>query len=227
MRPFVALACLSLVTCKGVASKQELSSQADKVGYILGYQMGRSLKDQGVTVAPDRVIQGLRYASVGTKSLLTDDEMRSVMMALQADIQAKNQVKDSAAAVANKKEGDAFLAENRTKPGVKTTASGLQYKVIKEGAGPRPTAASTVTVHYRGTHLNGDEFDNSYQRNEPATFPLNGVIPGWSEGVQLMNSGAKYQFFIPANLAYGERGSPPAIGPNQTLIFEVELLSFK
>jgi FKBP-type peptidyl-prolyl cis-trans isomerase len=227
MRVYPILTCVALVACKGAMSKPALSSQEEKVGYILGYQMGKSLKEQGVTIAPERVLQGVRDGNSGAKALLTEDEMREVMTAVQTDLMAKRQTKDSADALVNQKAGDAFLAEHKTKPGVKTTASGLQYKVIKEGSGPHPTPASVVTVHYRGTTIDGNEFDSSYKRNEPATFQLNGVIPGWAEAVQLMNTGAKYEFVIPAKLAYGEHGSPPAIGPNQTLIFEVELLSFK
>ncbi len=229
MRLLTALLCIGLVSCKGAMSKSSssLSTQDEKLAYTLGYQMGKGLKDQGLTVSASQITAGIQDGNSGAKAQLTDAEMQEVMSATQADLMAKRQKKDSSDAVTNRKAGEDFLAAHKSKPGVKTTASGLQYKVLKEGSGAHPAKASVVTVHYRGTTISGDEFDSSYKRNEPATFPLNGVIPGWAEAVQLMNTGAKYEFVIPSDLAYGERGSPPAIGPNQTLIFEVELLSFK
>lgn len=227
MRLLTALLCIGLVSCKGAMSKSSLSTQDEKLAYTLGYQMGKGLKDQGLSVSATQITAGIQDGNAGAKAQLTDAEMQEVMSATQADLMAKRQKKDSSDALTNRKAGEDFLAAHKTKPGVKTTASGLQYKVLKEGSGAHPTKASVVTVHYRGTTISGDEFDSSYKRNEPATFPLNGVIPGWAEAVQLMTTGAKYEFVIPSDLAYGERGSPPAIGPNQTLIFEVELLSFK
>jgi FKBP-type peptidyl-prolyl cis-trans isomerase len=228
MRLLTVLLCIGLVSCKGAMSKSSSpATQDDKLAYTLGYQMGKGLKDQGVTVSSSQMMAGIKDGNSGAKAQLTDTEMQEVMSSAQADVMAKRQKKDSADALTNRKAGEEFLAANKAKPGVKTTASGLQYKVLKEGSGPHPTKSSVVTVHYRGTTLSGDEFDSSYKRNEPATFPLNGVIPGWAEAVQLMTTGSKYEFVIPSELAYGERGSPPAIGPNQTLIFEVELLSFK
>ena len=219
--------CATLLGCAQQKAKQasDLKTSTEKVSYIIGLQMGRSFKDQGITVTPEIVLQGLRDAVGGAKPLLTDEQIQTVMTEFQGEMVAKAHVRDSASAITNQKEGDEFLAANKNKDGVRTTASGLQYKVLKAGSGPKPTASNTVTVHYRGTLLNGDEFDSSAQG--PVTFPLNSVIPGWTEGLQLMNTGAKYQFCIPAKLAYGEAGSPPKIGPNATLIFEVELLSFK
>ena len=227
MRLLTVLLCIGLVSCKGAMSKSSLSTQDDKLAYTLGYQMGKGLKDQGLTVSSSQMMAGIKDGNSGATAQLTDAQMQEVMSSAQADLMAKRQKKDSADALVNKKAGDEFLAANKGKAGVKTTASGLQYKVLKEGSGPHPTKSSVVTVHYRGTTISGDEFDSSYKRNEPATFPLNGVIPGWAEAVQLMTAGSKYEFVIPSELAYGEHGSPPAIGPNQTLIFEVELLSFK
>jgi len=227
MRLLTVLLCIGLVSCKGAMSKSSLATPDDRLAYTLGYQMGKGLKDQGVTVSSSQMMAGIKDGNSGAKAQLTDTEMQEVMSSAQADVMAKRQKKDSADALTNRKAGEEFQAANKTKPGVKITASGLQYKVLKEGSGPHPTKSSVVTVHYRGTTITGDEFDSSYKRNEPATFPLNGVIPGWAEAVQLMTTGSKYEFVIPSELAYGEHGSPPAIGPNQTLVFEVELLSFK
>ena len=207
--------------------KMVLKSDKDKVSYSIGVNIGQSLKRDGVDVNTDAFAKGLKDALSGSKPLMTDNERQQTMEAFSKELRAKQEKKASAASAENKKEGEAFLAANKKKAGVKTTPSGLQYKVIKEGTGKKPSATSTVTVHYRGTLIDGTEFDSSYKRNEPTTFPLNGVIAGWTEGLQLMKEGAKYQFFIPSNLAYGDRGAPPQIGPGATLIFEVELLKVK
>jgi FKBP-type peptidyl-prolyl cis-trans isomerase len=158
---------------------------------------------------------------------MADSTMQATLMAFQVRMMGIQHERDSIAGIENRSTGEQFLAGNKGKDGVKTTASGLQYKVLKEGTGPRPQPTSQVTVHYKGTLLDGKQFDSSYDRREPATFPLNRVIPGWTEGVQLMTVGSKYQFWIPSDLAYGPQGSPPTIPPNSTLVFEVELLSFK
>jgi len=209
------------------AGSTKLASQEDSVSYILGYKMGDNLKRQSVPVKPEVIFRGMQTGFSGGKPLMTDSLMQSVMMAFQMRMMGVQHQKDSAAAVDNQKQGDQFLASNKSKDGVKTTPSGLQYKVIKEGTGPRCSATNTVTVHYKGTLLDGKPFDSSYDRGQPATFQLNQVIPGWTEGLQLMNAGAKYQFWVPGNLGYGPQGSPPTIPPNATLVFEVELLSFK
>jgi FKBP-type peptidyl-prolyl cis-trans isomerase FklB len=156
---------------------------------------------------------------------MTEEEIRQTMMAFQKEMMAKQEEQMKKAGEKNKKEGEAFLAENKKKEGVITLPSGLQYKVIKAGQGKKPQASDKVTVHYRGTLINGTEFDSSIRRGQPATFPVSGIIPGWSEALQLMQEGAQWQLFIPPNLAYGERGAGNVIGPNSTLIFEVELIS--
>jgi FKBP-type peptidyl-prolyl cis-trans isomerase FkpA len=153
--------------------------------------------------------------------------MQAVMMNFQTRMIMQQRQKDSLSGEANRREGEKFLAENRSHEGVKTTASGLQYQVLTAGTGPRPQQSSLVTVHYKGTLLDGTEFDSSYRHGQPATFTLNQVIPGWTEGVQLMNVGSKYRFWIPSHLAYGPQGSPPDIPPDAVLVFEIELISFK
>jgi FKBP-type peptidyl-prolyl cis-trans isomerase len=212
---------------KAGAGPTKLSSQEDSVSYVLGYKMGENLKQQSVPVHPEMVFRGLSAGMAGSVSIMPDSVMQSVMMNFQVRMMGIQRQKDSAAQIENRKAGDDFLAENKKKDGVKTTPSGLQYKVLTEGSGPRPKATSQVTVHYKGTLLDGKQFDSSYDRGQPATFALNQVIPGWTEGVQLMNVGSKYQFWVPGDLAYGLHGSPPTIPPNATLVFEVELLSFK
>ena len=207
--------------------KTVLKTQKDKVSYSIGLDIGSSFKRQSVDVDLEIVMKGINDALSGKKALLTDDEVREVMTAFQKEMRAKEETRMKGLSEKNKKEGEAFLAENKKKEGVVTLPSGLQYKVITAGAGETPKAADTVTTHYRGTLLDGTEFDSSYKRNQPATFPVNGVIAGWTEALQLMKVGSKWQLFIPSNLAYGDRGTGSAIGPNATLIFEVELISIK
>ncbi len=204
--------------------KAELKTQKDKLSYAIGMDMGGSLKRNAIDVDIDALVKGLKDALAGGKMMMTEQEQRETLMAFQKEFQAKQQEKMKTLAEKNKKEGEAFLAENKKKPGVKTLPSGLQYKVITEGKGASPKETDTVTVNYRGTLIDGTEFDSSYKRNEPATFPVKGVIKGWTEALQLMKVGAKWQLFVPSSLAYGERGAGGVIGPNATLIFEVELL---
>lgn len=204
----------------------QLKDNKDKVSYSIGTDIASTLKKQEIEINPEAFFQGIRDGLSGNKPVLAPEEMQAVMQAFQQEMMAKMAKKRQDTANANKAASEKFLAENKTKEGVKTTASGLEYKVISEGKGEKPKATDTVSVHYRGTTIDGKEFDSSYKRNEPAEFPLNGVIPGWTEGVQLMTVGSKYQFFIPSTLAYGEQ-APPEIGPNQALIFEVELLGIK
>jgi FKBP-type peptidyl-prolyl cis-trans isomerase FklB len=203
-----------------------LVTEKDKQSYAIGLNVGKSLHRDSVDVEPKFVLQGLEDAVANGKVLLTDDEIKTVMTDLQNQVRQKQEEKRLAEVETNKKEGAAFLAANATKEGVVTLPSGLQYKVMAAGTGPKPTADDQVVCNYRGTLLDNTEFDSSYKRGQPMTFGVSGVIKGWTEALQLMPVGSKWQLFIPSDLAYGERGKGP-IGPNSTLIFEVELLSIQ
>ena len=189
--------------------------------------MGLGLKQQPIDVDPAIVAQGVRDALSGGKLAMTNEEASAVLKELQADLQKKQEVMMSQMSDTNKKEGAAFLAANKAKEGVVTTPSGLQYKIVKQGTGSKPTANDTVVCNYRGTLINGKEFDSSYKRGQPASFPVSGVIRGWTEALQLMPVGSKWELYVPSELAYGDRGAGADIGPGATLIFEVELLSIQ
>ncbi len=204
-----------------------LKTPKDKASYAIGLNIGKSLHKDSVDVDPNILAQGIKDALAGSKPLLTDDEAKAAMVALQSDVRKTREAEMQIAGEANKKEGEAFLATNKTKEGVVTLPSGLQYKILKEGNGPKPTASDSVVCNYKGTLINGTEFDSSYKRGQPATFPVGQVIHGWTEALQLMPVGSKWQLFIPSDMAYGPRGPSPDIGPNATLIFEVELLSIQ
>jgi FKBP-type peptidyl-prolyl cis-trans isomerase len=186
-----------------------------------------NLHKESVEVDPAIVLRGLKDALAAGKMLMTDDEARAALMQLQAEVRNKQQEKMKVAGEMNKKEGAEFLEANKTKEGVVTLPSGLQYKILTEGTGPKPAATDTVVCNYRGTLISGTEFDSSYKRGQPASFPVNGVIKGWTEALQLMPVGSKWQLFVPAELGYGDRGAGGEIGPGATLIFEVELLSIQ
>ena len=204
-----------------------LKTQQDKSSYALGMNLGRNLRKQSVVVEPDVVVRGLKDALAGGKTLLTDDEAQAAVVALQNDVRARQQEKMQQLGEKNKKDGDAFLAANAGKEGVVTLPSGLQYKILTPGTGPKPAAADSVVCNYRGTLIDGTEFDSSYKHGQPLTFQVGKVIKGWTEALQLMPVGSKWQLFIPPQLGYGERGAGADIGPNATLIFEVELLSIE
>src|SRR5438132_13393038 len=201
-----------------------LKDAKDKVSYSIGLDIGMTFQKQKMEINSDVLAAGLKDGLSGAKPLLSPEEVRQVMTQFSKDMREKTAAANKEAADKNTKEGEKFLAENKAKPGVKTTASGLQYKVEKEGSGTPPKETDTVEVNYRGTLIDGTEFDSSYKRGEPATFPVNRVIKGWTEALQLMKPGAKYHLFIPSNLAYGPGGTGGDIGPNATLIFEVELM---
>ena len=219
----IAVALSFALNVFGEEKPPQLKDQKDKASYSIGLNVGYTLKRQNLDLNTDTFMAGFKDAFGGKKPLLTEQEVKDVMMAFEKDMQQKQEEAGKKSAA----EGEKFLAANKTKEGVKTTASGLQYKVIKEGTGAQPKASDTVTVNYRGTLVDGTEFDSSYKRGQPATFPVSGVIKGWTEALQLMKAGSKYQLFIPASLGYGDRGTGRDIGPNSTLIFEVELLDVK
>jgi FKBP-type peptidyl-prolyl cis-trans isomerase FklB len=206
-----------------IRTAADLKTTLQRASYAIGTNIGRNLRSQGLEVDAKALSKGIVDALAGVKLLLEEAEMREVLQALQQEMMAKRE----AAGAAAQKKGQVFLEANGKKPDVTVLPSGLQYKVLEEGSGSKPKATDTVRTHYRGTLIDGTEFDSSYARGEPATFPLNRVIRGWTEALQLMPVGAKWQLFIPADLAYGARGSPPNIGPNETLIFEIELLGIE
>jgi len=204
-----------------------LKTQKDKQSYALGMKIGSDLKRQGVGAVVDGAMlaRGLKDSMTGAKTVLSDDDVRKLLTQLQTDVQQKHDEEARTAGAASRKEGDAFLAANKGKEGVMTLPSGLQYKILTQGNGPKPTASDTVSCNYRGTLISGKEFDSSEKHGGPASFPVGGVIKGWTEALQLMPVGSKWQLFIPPDLAYGDRGAGGDIGPGATLIFEVELLS--
>ena len=220
---FAVIGVLFLVSQVNAQEKLILKNQKEKISYIIGMDIGNNLKKQSIDIDTSIFARGMKDAFSGSQPLLTEQEIRETMAAFQKEMMAKQEQVGKK----NKAEGDAFLAENKKKEGVKTLPSGLQYKVIKAGKGKKPKLTDTITAHYRGTLINGIEFDSSFRRGQPASFQVNGVIPGWTEALQLMEEGAKWQLFIPSNLAYGERGAGRDIGPNATLIFDVELISIQ
>lgn len=227
MRHFeLAGALLAAALLAGTASAAELETDAQKLGYIIGMDIGSSLKQQGAELDLDSLFEAIRSTYNGEPLAMTPEEAATVREEFISKRRAEAETQRQTQGAANAAEGDKFLLENRVKEGVQVTDSGLQYKVVQMGEGAKPTATDRVTVHYRGTLLNGEEFDSSYSRNQPMTFQLDQVIPGWTEGVQLMPVGSKFMFYIPPSLAYGENGGGP-IGPNATLIFEVELLGIE
>jgi FKBP-type peptidyl-prolyl cis-trans isomerase FklB len=213
----------------------ELKDQKDKVSYSIGMDIGRNIKRQNLELNVDALSAGIKDAIAGGKTALTDEESREVMNAYRTEMQAKQQSQAKEQGEKNRKEGEAFLAENAKKEGVKThqiklpngTNAVLQYKVMTAGTGAKPSTNDTVITHYRGTLIDGTEFDSSYKRGEPATFPVTGVIKGWTEALLMMPVGSKWQLFIPSELAYGERGAGRNIGPNATLIFDIELIGIQ
>ena len=224
-RNTLAFATLAIaVAAPSAGAIEKLTTEKDKVSYMVGMDMAQGLRPIKDQVDMAIVMQALQTSLAEGQTLLSAEEAQAVRQEFMRKLQGAQQAKQQEVAGKNQAEGAKFLAENVKKAGVKTTPSGLQYQVIKEGTGKKPAATSQVKVHYLGTLLDGTKFDSSYDRGEPASFALNGVIPGWTEGLQLMPAGSKYKFWIPAALGYGERGTPGPIGPNATLVFEVELM---
>ncbi|HET7149893.1 MAG TPA: FKBP-type peptidyl-prolyl cis-trans isomerase [Candidatus Acidoferrum sp.] len=206
-----------------------LKTDKDKLSYAIGISVAKglsqNLKQTGVDIDPAILTRALKDVLAGDKQSMTDEEAQTTLKALQAELVKAQELKAEQLAETNKKESDEFLAANKAKEGIVALPSGLQYKVLEEGTGPKPAAGDMVTVNYRGTFLNGTEFDSSYKHGQPASFPVGGIIKGWNEALQLMPVGSKWELYVPPDLAYGPRGAPPRIGPNSALIFEIELIS--
>ncbi len=198
-----------------------------QAGYAIGLSIGAGLKRDGVSVDPEMIAQGIKDVLAGVKPQLTEDQVRQALTQLQTSVQAERAEAMAKAAETNKAEGEAFLKTNAAKPGVTTLPSGVEYEVLTDGTGPKPKADDMVLCNYRGALLDGTEFDSSYKRGQPDSFPVGGVIKGWTEVLQKMPVGSKWKVYIPAKLAYGEKGAPPDIGPNAVLTFEIELLSIQ
>ena len=212
-------------TKKPAAPGVPLTTTKQKASYAIGMNIGNGLKKDAVDIDTAALARGLKDAVAGAKPALTDADMKAALTAMGTEVRAKQQAKATADAAINKKVGDDFLAANKAKEGVVVLPSGLQYKILKAGTGPKPTLTDKVTCNYAGTLVQGKEFDSSYKRGEPVTFPVNGVIKGWTEALQLMPVGSKWQLVLPPDLGYGDQGAGADIGPKSTLVFEVELLS--
>ncbi len=219
----LAGAAVALAVEIQAADEKPLATQKEKASYGVGMNVGKSFKSDLIELDVDAFFRGFKDALAGTKPALTEAELEQAMLALRADVTKKSEER----VATNKKAGEDFLAKNKADKNVKSTESGLQYTVLKEGTGALPKATDTVKVHYRGSLLDGTEFDSSYKRNEPATFPVNQVIKGWTEALQKMKVGSKWKVFIPSDLAYGDQGQPPQIPPASVLVFEIELLEIE
>ena len=226
MKKFLApTVLLATVSMAATLSAQAPKTDTEKLGYSLGVDVAQTLQKQPIDFDHTQFVNGIRDTMTGAKTQLTDDQVKEVLANFSKDIQAKRQAAQSQMSSGNKQAGVAFLAANKTKPGVQTLPDGLQYKVVTDGSGPMPKATDTVTVKYRGTTIDGKEFDASDKHGGTASFPVNGVIPGWTEALQKMKVGSVWQLYIPSDLAYGEQGAGADIAPGSTLIFDVTLVS--
>lgn len=217
----IAFAATLMAGCAATSTK--LTTDKQRISYVVGYQIGQNLKQQHMEIDPQAFSQAVADVLGGSPAKMSDTEMRQAILAYQQ----KRAAEGTAMADKNLKAGQAFLAQNKTRPGVVTLPSGLQYKIITAGHGRKPKLTDTVVANYRGTLVDGTEFDSSYKRGVPATFPLQNVIKGWQEALQLMPAGSKWEVYIPSDLAYGPNGAGSAVGPNETLIFDIELLKIK
>lgn len=225
---FIITLGMLLMSCQNSGlEKVDLKTRKDSVSYAIGLNLGQSFKMQKIDADPAVVAAAMKDVLDSNDMKLTEEQAQQVWMSYQQEMAAKAEQERQVQGVKNKEAGEKFLAENKTKEGVVTTASGLQYKVITMGTGPKPTSSDKVKVHYRGTLIDGKQFDSSYDRGEPAVFPVTGVIPGWTEALLLMPVGSKWEVYLPAGIAYGDRGAGADIGPNATLIFTVELLGIE
>ncbi|MCG8335886.1 MAG: FKBP-type peptidyl-prolyl cis-trans isomerase [Proteobacteria bacterium] len=229
IKTLVALSAVLVFATTSVFAKdvKQLITEKQKVSYSIGLSLGNNFKQQGIDIDTTTLVKGIEDAIKGANPLLTQEQIREVMTNLQKNMMAKKQKADAESAGKNKTDGELFLAKNKSKKGIVTLPSGLQYQVVRKGTGATPKATDTVVTNYEGTLIDGRVFDSSYKRGKPATFPVNGVIKGWTEALQLMKTGAKWKLFIPSELAYGARSAGPIIGPNSTLIFDIELLEIK
>lgn len=229
MKAITAVIIAVLIFSSGVtAQKKSPKTQKEKVSYSIGVNIGRNLKKQNININADMLARGMKDAFSGATLVMSEKDMETTLKTFQQEMMTKMEAQRKVVGEKNKKEGEAFLSANKNKEGVITLPSGLQYKVITNGTGSKPTKDQTVKVHYRGTLIDGSEFDSSYKRGEPVEFPVGQVIAGWVEALQMMSVGSKWQLFIPSDLAYGEQGNPRGgIGPNAVLIFDVELVSIK
>ena len=227
MKKSIGFALVVIFVVTGFAQKKKPVSQKEKVSYSIGVNIGKNMQMQEIEIDQSQLIQGLKDGLSNAKTALTDKEMEETMKSFQEVMMNKMNAKQKVEGEKNMKVGQVFLAENKKKEGVVTLPSGLQYKIITQGNGPKPSLNQTVRCHYRGTLVDGREFDSSYERGEPTEFTVSGVIKGWTEALQLMPTGSKWQLFIPSDLAYGPNGAGQTIGPNATLIFDIELIAIK
>ena len=230
LRLFATMSLLAVVLgCAAeetkVVPEMKLDTPKNRISYTIGVNIGQDFKSQKLDIDAEALMEGIKDSMAGKELRMTEEEMTSEIQTFQQELQAKMMAEMEAVAAKNKADGEAYLADNAKKEGVIVTDSGLQYKVLEAGEGDAPAPSDIVTVHYRGTLVDGTQFDSSYDRGQPATFPVGGVITGWTEALQLMKPGAKYQLAIPSGLAYGERGAGQVIGPNAVLLFDIELIS--
>ena len=226
-KPATAGAAKTTGSKPATATAPALTTKKDKISYAIGADLGKKLKTSSIDVDPTILTRALKDTLTGAKVDMTDDEIRATLTDLTKDLQQKQVAAAKEASEKNRKAGEEFLAANKSKEGVMALPDGLQYKILTPGNGPKPTASDTVVCNYKGTLIDGKEFDSSYKRGQPATFPVSGVIKGWTEALQMMPVGSKWQLFIPPDLAYGDRQAGPDITPGSTLVFEVELMSIQ